>query len=88
MSTWIQRLRQKPQAVRERMLMVTLVIAAPVLLGIGTLVFMHERSGRTYEQVISAKNLSAYFSGTFSQFKEAKSSFKSTVRQGDSVATQ
>ena len=84
----IKKLREKPQAVRERILIVTLAILAPLLLAGGVFAFLYERKGEIHEEVFSAKNLSEYFSGTTKEFKQIQNPFKATPVPTDPVATQ
>ena len=85
----IKALRAKPQHVRERILLVSLAILAPVLLGLGAVAFMYERSQVHTETVIDFKELGNYFSGTVSDLKGTAAGFKSGMSSGsDPVASQ
>ena len=48
--------------VRERMLIVSLVIIAPILVAGGVLAFVYERDTAEHEQVIDLKAIGKYFS--------------------------
>ena len=79
----IKTLREKPEHVRERILIVSLAIIAPILIVCGVCAFMYERSHTISQQVIDLKDLGNYFSGTVQDIKGPADTFKS----GEQTAT-
>jgi hypothetical protein len=53
----IKKIREKPQHEREKMLVIAMAIAAPILLTLGITIFLYERSGHTYSEWNGLKNL-------------------------------
>ena len=71
LSTKIKALREKPQHVRERMLLVSLCIIAPLIIIGGVLAYIYESSHTKTEDVINFKTIGGYFSGTMQDIKGA-----------------
>ena len=77
LSRKIHALRQKPQHVRERILLTCLIILVPLLLVGGYFAFRYERAHVKRDSSTSMfKNLGAFFSNTAQDVKQGVSDFK------------